>query len=148
MKIATQVGRPLGSKKRITKGLVEGISSGIELNTTEWAVSLGTSKRGIQDALSGLRKKNHLFYPIGTIGGFKPKEGIIVDIRNSREDVAETMERHNQNYLAPQLVSIVRIIEQTVHKFPQLKPLAMKLMSDSMNKLKEGNNGNTRISNQ
>lgn len=118
--------------------LIVGVSAGAEKTTDEWAEELHTTPGRIRDVLKHLRKKNYLYYPIGTVVGFKPQQGIIVDIRNAKEDVAETMERHNLTYLAPQLESIVRIIEQTVHKFPQLRPLAQSLMNESLAKLKQG----------
>ncbi len=123
------------NKNGLAKRLLDGVTAGAEKTVDEWAEEFGVSQKTIRAVLSYLRKKKYLLYPIGTIAGFKPKQGLIVNILEKKADILETMERHDAHYLAPQLESIVRIIEQAVTKYPQLRGSTTALLQKSLDKL-------------
>lgn len=122
-------------KNGLAGKLLAGITAGAEKTVDEWAEELHTTPRRIRSVLTGLRKKNHLLYPIGSIAGFKPQQGLVVDILQKKADILETMERHDLVYLAPQVESIIRILEQAVTRYPALRPMAVQLLNKSIGKL-------------
>lgn len=132
-------------KNGLAKRLLDGVTAGAEKTVDEWAEELHVSEETIRKVLSYLRKKKYLLYPIGTVAGFKPQQGLIVNILEKKADILETMERHDAHYLAPQLESIVRIIEQAVTKFPQLRGSTTALLQKSLDKLTYAGNGNPQL---
>ncbi len=101
-------------RSKLGKRIVEGLEAGAELTITEWGEELHADKDQVSRALTYLRKRGYLFYPLMS------KKGKVVSILRKNSYIQETVGRHDRNFLLPHLESAFRIIRIALPKYPEL----------------------------
>ena len=105
---------PQQIKSKLGRKIVEGIEAGAEFTISEWAKELSAKPDAVSRALTYLRKKGYLFYPL------QSQEGKVLSILKKNAYIDELTQRHDKNYLLPHLESAFRIIKISLHKYPEL----------------------------
>jgi hypothetical protein len=107
---------------KLTYRLLNDVKEGIKDTVSGFAKRYGVTIQRIYSLLGQLRKKGYFIHPIGTIfGGFgkKHKEGILVDVTESREAFIEATNNRQKFMANPALVRQVESMEIFLEKHPE-----------------------------
>lgn len=119
-------------KNGIPFKLMQQVEAGAEKTVSEWAEEFNVTPQRIRNALTELRKRGNLFYPIGTQTGSIVAQGIITKVVDKEENLLSTMEKQRTNYIDPQLISFARFVEQGLQKHPQLAPVFKTFLKNTL----------------